>query len=317
MEIKNFVRKKSEKMAISIIILVGYEKARHLFGIKELTKLGINSVYIFYDKIHEGYKEIATPTAHDIKESISTFFNVQTIGCDPRDFVSVVRELTYVMKKEEPSELFIDVTNFTKESYLASSAFAILFGAKMYYVAPEEYIPIGVRIKRVFQALRDDSDIVRKFHEIISLKKEKEQEEERLIDDFLSLIEEKYTKKVKDVYEGRKPKEVKEIPLTLGKVIELTDDHEKILLTLLKKKHVETITELTQCLGMVERKDMAKIGYRIRQLEEWGFVKAERTRKTEISLSEFGQGYSEGLEKYLQEKLQREEKLKRVKIKTG
>jgi hypothetical protein len=277
---------------VCIVILVGYERDRHLYGIKELSKLGIDSIYILYDTAHEEFRKIVEPNAVYIRDSASYFFKAYLRECDPTNITSIVRELTYISKKEHPSELFIDVTNFTKESYLSSFIFAILFGARLYYVAPEKYEPINQRIESVFAELRNDSDIIDKFKEIVG--KQRNRIEENL-NNFLKIIEKKYMEKVKARYRRRPPSSVKMVSLAIKGLIKLTDKHEQILRTLLEKGAMKTIAQLTQDLGMKGKRDMAKVSYRVRQLEKWGFVTISKTKEKAISLSAFGKGYSLGI----------------------
>jgi hypothetical protein len=276
---------------VCVIILTGYERDRHLFGIKYLSKLGIDHVYILYDNVHPDYQKNAKENAEYIKNSISNLFKTELRECNPQDIKDLIRNFTYIMKSVN-SELYIDVTNFTKESYLASSVFSLAFGAKMYYVTPKEHASIDVRVNKIFSKLKKDSELFNKFNSSFLRKQDKDIYDE--YSNFLDFLKEKYVEEVKNYYKNRTPLDLQVIPLA-GKIIELTDILEKILITIFQIGNIKTISELTQHLGLEGKRNMAKVGYQIRQLEKWGLIEVKRTKKTEIKLREFGKGVVMGL----------------------
>jgi hypothetical protein len=281
-------------MGICLTILVGYEKDRHLFGIRHLSKLGINRIYLLYDNIHYDYQKYAERNVKSIWASVSKLFETESRGCDPRDITDLARNFTYIMGKNEPSELYIDVTNSTKEAYMTAAVFSMAFGAKMYCVVGD-FIPLDARIDSVFRILEDDKELIDKFSQRVQGKDNRDEYKT-----FLTLLREKYKEGVEKQHEERKANYVRVIPLT-GDLVKsaMSDLDEKILLTILKieqeKSRVESIAELAQHLGFREKSDIASVGYRIRQLENWGFIKAERNKRTKITLSELGKGFAMGL----------------------
>jgi DNA-binding HxlR family transcriptional regulator len=279
-------------MGICIVILAGYERDRHLFGIKELSKHGIDCIYVLYDDVHPEFREIAEPNAIYIKDSASPFFKTYVRGCNPTSFESIIQELTYIYKKESSSEIFIDVTNFTKESYIAAFTFGILFGARLYYVLPEKHEPIDIRIGKVFSELRNDAEIISKFKEIVHIEDSLMQ---NYLNDFFHIIEKKYKEKVKDQYKFREPTSIQVIPLKIKGLVELTPEHEEILKILQEKGAVSSIAQLTKALKKSGKNAQAMVGYRLRQMRDWGFIEITGQRKKEISLTELGRGYANGL----------------------
>jgi len=279
-------------MGICIVILAGYERERHLFGIKELSKYGIDCIYVLYDNVHPEFQEITEPNAIYIKDSASPFFKTYVRGCNPRDFVSIIQELSYIYKKESPSEIFIDVTNFTKESYIAAFTFSILFGARLYYVLPEKYEPIDVRIGKIFSELRSDAEIISKFKEVVQIENNSLQ---NYLNDFFDVIEKKYKEKVKEQYKFREPTSIQVIPLKIKGLVELTPEHEEILKILRERGYVSSIAQLTKALQKSGKNAEAMVGYRLRQMKDWGFIEITGERKKEISLTELGRGYANGL----------------------
>jgi hypothetical protein len=290
-------------MGICLIILIGYEIERHLFGIKELSKYGINCIYVLYDNIHKEFQEIMEPNAHCIKDVASPFFKTHVRGCDPTDFENIMQELVYIYKKEALSEIYIDLTNFTKESYMAAFTFSVLFGARLYYVLPEKREPVDVRIEAVFskikEELKNDVKIIDKFKKIAHV-------EDSLIsnylEDILNIIEKKYKEKVREQYEFRKPTSIQIPPLKIKGLIELTPEHEEILETLLERGgSASSITQLAKALNKIGKANEAMVGYRVRQLKDWGFVELTGERKKEISLTMLGRGYAKGLSAFKHE----------------
>ena len=95
--------------------------------------------------------------------------------------------------------------------------------------------------------------------------------------------------------EGQESTILKMIPLKTKLPIKLKEEHEKILINLLEKGPADSIIQLSQNLGMKNKKGLATLTYRIRQLGKWGFVVAKGTREVAISLSDLGKGYAMGI----------------------
>jgi hypothetical protein len=279
-------------MGICLVIPVGYELERHLFGIKELSKYGIDCIYVVYDNANEDFKEIALNNAEEIERSISKLFKTYMRGFNPRKFEEIIRELVYIRKKEASSEIYIDITHSTKESYLAAFTFSILFGAKLYHVLSEKQ-SINVRIKNAFSELKKD---LKNDAEFISKFKKED------LEDVLNIIEERYKEIVIKQYKSRKPISIQILPLEIKGLIKLTPEHEEILETLLEiGGSASSITQLAKALNKIGKADEAMVGYRVRQLKDWGFVELTGERKKEISLTMLGRGYAKGLSAFKHE----------------
>lgn len=283
------------------IILIGYERSRHLYGLKELAKRGISRVYILYDNVHESWKEIAQSNASKLRDSVATFFDVELMGWNPQEFVDAIRVFTYILKNEQNNRLMFDFTNTTEEAFLASALFCVTFGTGAYYVAPSEYSSFNERITRTFNLLKKDEDLLVRYRSY---------RDRSQVDSFTNLIDilkPKYLELVRREYEERPPGKVKELPSTPPRV-RLEELHENIILAL--KTPADSIAELTIRLGAVTKKTddaararaQARVNHYLAQIEKWGFVDTIRSRRTRISLTDFGQGYELGLEQFLKKK---------------
>jgi hypothetical protein len=301
-------------MGICIIVLTGYVVQRHLYGIRILSKLGIDRIYILYDNINPEYKELVKDKADDIYKKVSMVFDTELKGCNPRDMVNLFEIFTYIMLKHRSSEIYIDITNTTKQALLAATVFSTAFGTKMYYVTPKEYVPINKRIEKTFSELKEDTEL----SNILFSQWGKSENFHEVYKKFFNALTEKYIKKADEIYETRGGEYIEEVPLTgnLIKLDEISDLDKKILSTLfhIGEKEIVTITELSRRLGMEGKRNIAIVGYRIRQLERWRFVKiergkvedgkfivTERGKLTKITLTDFGKGFISGIKDFEEE----------------
>jgi hypothetical protein len=302
-------------MGICIIILAGYEVQRHLYGIRFLSKLGIDRIYILYDNINPEYKKVVEGKAENIYSKVSEVFDAELKGCNPRDMVNLFRIFTYIMLKHRTSEIYIDLTNTTKQALLAATVFSTAFGIKMYYVTPAKYVPIDIRIEETFSKLKKDTEL----SNILFSQWGKSENFREVYEKYFEALKTKYIQKVEEMYETRAGEVIEEVPLTgnLIKLDEISDLDKKILSTLFhidEKKEIVTITELSRRLGMEGKRNMAIVGYRIRQLERWRFVKVERGKVedgkfivtergklTKITLTDFGKGFISGIKDFEEE----------------
>jgi hypothetical protein len=229
--------------------------------------------------------------------------------------------LTYIYKRNPKSKLYIDITHFAKEAYIAVITFSILFGATPYYVAPEEYKPISTRIEETFEMVERDQEVFKKFREVVSKGLCSEEELRQAFSELLSCTREKYKDYVMMGHERRAPGSWIFVPLEREEgLIELAPVHEQILSTIYElersgKEGSIPVAELIEKLdekarrGGVEglrreetqsdRAFRSMVNYRLQQLKSWGFVELEVMgirRGSKVSLTKLGRGYAMGLE---------------------
>ena len=292
----------SVELGLVPIVLVGYERERHLYGLKKLTDRGISRVYLLYDNVHESWRTIAQPNANALRDAIATFFDVELTGWNPQEFIDAIRVFTYILKREPPNNrLIFDLTNTTKEAFLASTLFGVMFGTGAYYVAPSEYSSTSERVSNTFDLLKKDKDLHARFHSY------RDRSQVEPFSSFIDLLKPKYLELVRLEYEKRSPGKLKELPPILPSV-RLEQLHENIIMGL--KDPADSIAELSIRLGLVAQstaepdkaRAQARVNHYLGQLEKWGIADTIRGRRTRISLTDFGVGYRLGLEQISQKK---------------
>jgi hypothetical protein len=311
------------EVGICPIVLVGYERKRHIYGLQQLFGKGIDYVYLVYDNVHEEYREIGEKNAKELERLLREFLGdkVESVGCDPVNFESVIKVLTYIYKRNPKSKLYIDITHFAKEAYIAVITFSILFGATPYYVSPKEHRPITTRIEETFKIVEEDEEVFKKFREVVSKDLSSEEELRQAFLELLSCIREKYEDYVIMEHARRMPGSWVFVPLGREeRLIELAPVHEQILSTIYElersgKEGSIPVAELIEKLdekargGGVEglkreetqsdRAFRSMVNYRLQQLRSWGFVELEvigSRRGSKVSLTKLGRGYAMGLE---------------------
>lgn len=297
-------------MGICVVVPVRHERDRHLFGIKELSKQGIDCVYLLYDDVHEKCRNVAKRNVDYIRERVSSFYRTEIVGCDSTSIADVTRALTYVMKRELGSEIYIDITDFAKEAYIVFSAFAVLFGARLYYVVPKERKTVDEVVREVFYEVEEDLEVLKRLEDVKKAQDEVSLKEK--LKEFFEVLQLKCIEKIVEKQASQEAYEVKLLPPRSKGLIEWAKEgrergYEEILEVLVDKGSVKTIAQLVEELlkkkGLdnvsekEEKKEEAKVGYRLRQLEEWGFVRISKEREKKIALTEFGIGFVMGLRK--------------------
>jgi len=277
------------------ILLVGYDYQRHLYGLSKLSQRGIDRVYVLYDCKNEEFGRVAEENARKIREAASNYFFLEAspIGYNPQDYIDAIKTYTKILSKEkEESQLTFDVTNTTKESLLASFHFGSIFGSGLYYVEATKHTSLNKRVSDVFDELKSDERLLEEFSQRneIGFKK------------FMDHLKTRYLDTVILQYENREPGEIRELLPSLPRA-EIEARHNQIIISL--HEPANTIAELTdrvtksskdhELAGKTESQAQASVNYYLSQLEKWGFVKAERGRRTTIVLTEFGEGYRRGI----------------------
>jgi len=248
-----------------------------------------------YDSANEEFERVAERNALNVKNAASKYLFIETIpiGYNPQNYVDAVKTYTKIIVKEkEESLLTFDVTNTSKESLLASFHFASIFGSGLYYVEATQHTSLNKRVKEAFDELKEDKALQETFS----------QRNEIGFQRFMETMKSRYLETVIQQYENRQPGEIRELLPTLPRA-DIEARHNQIILAL--HQPASTIAELTErvrkfsmdreLVDKTESQAQASVNYYLSHLEKWGFIRADRGRRTAIVLTDFGEGYRQGI----------------------
>lgn len=295
-------------MDIIPLIILGYERDRHIAGLHFLTaKRPLNKIpkiYIAFSN-QEPYRSIAEENAKYIENLtplVCPGASVEKVTFNSFSLEHITELISSVIErercKEGEAEVWIDLTSTTKE-VIALSTFFTLFGVRIYWVTSplvKGETRIKQRIIECFSTIKQSYlDSLDKLVTDIENARSQKGKREKL-EKFFEETAEKYLRATMEQYKTRKAIHMVEMPIrtfersrALLKSIRLKEIHRKLLLDL-KAKDL-ALKEIQQ---KNRKQSQMALRYSLMQLGSLGFVKIRERR---YGLTGIGRGYAAGIER--------------------
>ncbi|MHA1860442.1 MAG: HFX_2341 family transcriptional regulator domain-containing protein [Candidatus Asgardarchaeia archaeon] len=242
-----------------IVSFVGGDLGLIMDGIRKQIPLGIDKIYLLYDKKEDVWGKMSRENVDFITKKVGDLIEVVKVGINPRDYEGIFKSLYEIIDSEsgEDIEINIDITSTTRIGVAVAVAIATMFGAKVYTVSPEYYFPPN-KIK-VLDESKDYVELLRK----------------------------------------RRGRDIIDIPLPVQPIKKLSKKERDILLALFRSGGAaNSLRELLNAMGLsVNDKNKADLSYRLRVLERRGCIERKKNKTLKVYLTRFGATLTKVLEK--------------------
>lgn len=132
---------KQEKIKKIHILISGWDKERAIWG---CIRLGADKVYILTpsktrENVESWINEKTRKIANSTKRKFSKFFEIELVPIIYDDYIDCFKNIIKIIRKEEGSEIFVNISSGSHVATSAAIFAASLTGCKAYYVHPKCY----------------------------------------------------------------------------------------------------------------------------------------------------------------------------------